>query len=387
MSSAVESWLGYKYQEYRLVQRLLEADNTINIGFEMLDDLEEQLESSTVLEQNKVTTTTRNIVSNKSKDFWKTLSNWLDLIRDNKIDPYITTFLLYTNKSHSSQLLKLLVNAKTEKQARKAFESILTLVRIRSNNIKAYIDNFITMDERKFILIKNFDYIHGSGSVIQDLKNTYFQKRLGALEENIEDILDEIVGWVGNNLTRAAELRIPTIISAKAFGMRLGDIESKYRRRDILKFVCSRTNNSIDVKNDLTLEPIYIKQLKLIESNDTEIEEAAIAKLETKDAISKWTINGFIQESSYQDYQILLKHKWQIHQKQIIIAHGHNVTNESLGALIYYKCLETFDNIKLENKTIESFFSHGTLQTLADDLSIGWHPEYKQKLGIIDDNT
>lgn len=85
-TSAVSSWLGYKIQEYRLTQRLLEANNSSCIGFEILDDLEEHTGSTSTFEQDKISTTGRNIVSNHSKDLWKTLSNWMDLIDSGEID-------------------------------------------------------------------------------------------------------------------------------------------------------------------------------------------------------------------------------------------------------------------------------------------------------------
>ncbi|WP_207627250.1 hypothetical protein [Photorhabdus tasmaniensis] len=86
-TSAIASWLGYKSQEYRLVQRLLEADNNSYLGFEILDDVEEHSGDLLTLEQDKVSVTNRNIVANQSKDLWKTLSNWVDLIREGRIDP------------------------------------------------------------------------------------------------------------------------------------------------------------------------------------------------------------------------------------------------------------------------------------------------------------
>ena len=385
-TSAVAPWLGYKSQEYRLVQRLLEADNTSILGFEILDDVEEHSGDFLTLEQDKISTTDRNIVSNHSKDLWKTLSNWIDLIKENKIDPNFTSFVLYTNKFHSSEVLEILKNAITLEDAEIAFHKIYLLVENPSDNIKKYIVNFFDQSDSARVIIKNFDYLNGSGSVSEDLKETYLNKRLGSIVDHIEDILFEILGWVGDYLIRAAEKRVSTIISAKSFGQRIGEIESKYRQRTILNYICSRDMNSFDVINDFSSEPNYIKQLRLIDIDDEDVEEAVLANLEAKDAIVKWTLDGYIQESSYDAYQKIIKRKWKT-QKINLQSTDDGKSNSALGARIYYNSIDATESVALDNKKVGGFFSHGTLHSLANELTIGWHPEYKDKMRNTDDNT
>lgn len=383
-TSAIVPWLGYKSQEYRLVQRLLKADNSSYLGFELLDDVDEYNEHSTVLEQDKISVTRRNIVSNNSVDLWKTLSNWIDLIKENQVDPLNTKYLLYTNKQHSSEILELLINATDESSALSAFNKIKDLVKEPSETIKSYVNNFFDSAQISSTLIENFDYIYGSGSAPNDLKIAYIEKRLGAIEDNVDEILFEILGWTGDFLTIAAENRKPTIISAKSFGERLGSIESKYRQKTILNYICNRNGDSEDVMDDLNSEPTYIEQLKLIETDELDIEEAVIAKLEASDAVLQWTIDGHVQESSYKQYQNSLRKKWHI-QKQRILLDSNVQPQPLVGARIYYECLDSVDSIELEHKRIDDFFSHGTLQTMADELTIGWHPDYKTILRGCDD--
>ncbi|MDR6982362.1 hypothetical protein J2X32_000980 [Rheinheimera pacifica] len=313
-TSAIASWLGYTAQEYRLVQRLLKADKGNMLGFEILDDLQEQSQDRLVLEQDKISTTSRNIVSNQSQDLWKTLSNWVDLIKNDSVDAASSEFLLYTNSEHSSEILKLLCEANDNKTAIIAYSKIVDLVINTSLNIKEYVENFTTLDERKYLLISNFQYLHGSGSVTEDLKSNYLGINT-SITEYSESILQEILGWTKDALTVLAERRLPTFLQASSFGRRLGEIESKYRQQALLNFVCNRASSDPDVQSEITAQPIYIKQLNIINIDSTDILEAVIAKLESKDAISKWTIEGYVQESSYSKYSILLKNKWHLQKK------------------------------------------------------------------------
>lgn len=384
-TSAVAPWLGYTAQEYRLVQRLLTAKKSNVLGFEILDDLQEQSQDRTLLEQDKVSTTSRNIVSNQSKDLWKTLSNWVDLIRSEQIEVSDTDFLLYTNKEHTSGILQLLCNANNVEDAKSVYPDIVALVADSSDSIRSYVENFSNLDDRKYELISNFQYCHGSGSAPQDLKSSY-QEINTSISEYSENILQEILGWTKDTLTILAENRQPTLVSASAFGRRLGEIESKYRQHTLLNFICNRASSDEDVQSEITERPTYVKQLNIVDIEYTDIEEAVIAKLEAKDAVAKWTVEGYIQESSYSKYSDSLKRKWNV-QKNITYMQGEGSSDEKKGMLLYYQCLQNSASIKLENKDVGDFFSHGLLQELSDSQNIGWHPNYKAVLKDGDDDA
>lgn len=384
-TSAIASWLGYTAQEYRLVQRLLKADKGNVLGFEILDDLQEHSQGGLVLEQDKLSTTSRNIVSNQSQDLWKTLSNWVDLIRNGDIDASITQFLLYTNSEHSSDVLKLLCEVSDINKAKIAYSQILDIVKNSSTSIKGYVENFVNFDDRKFLLMSNFQYLHGNGSLQQDLKSTYLSINT-SITEHSESILQEILGWTKDVLTNLAERRAPTLLKASAFGKRLGEIESKYRQQTLLEFVCNRASSDEDVQSQIVVQPNYIKQLNIINIDDEDILEAVLAKLESKDAVSKWTEEGHIQESSYSTYNNTLKTKWKEQKKLTYMEHKCR-TNEELGFMLYYQCRLISSNVKLENKEVNSFFSHGSLQELSDIQQIGWHPNYKIILKGGNDDT
>lgn len=377
-SSAITSWLGYVSQEYRLVERLLKAKRTNVLGFELLDDVEEQTENGLILEQDKVSVTSRNIVGNKSKDLWNTLSNWVNLIKEDKVDVDSTIFLLFTNKKHTSDILEHLINATNHEEAQKAFGFIAGIVQDPSDSIKEFVENFLSLDDRKYALIANFQYVFGSGSVRDDLMVSY-KELVTSVSDEYEEILHEILGWTRDMLFKLAEKREPTLIQASAFGHRLGEIESKYRQKSILDFLCQRASDDEEVSTELSEKNVYVSQLEIVNASKTEIEEAVISKLEARDAISDWTVQGHIQESSYQTYSRALKNKWS-QQKGITFLKNKNLSDEERGYLLYLECQRETEGIKLEHKNVGDFFSKGSLQELAKKQDIGWHPDYTNKL-------
>jgi hypothetical protein len=377
-TSAAASWLGYKIQEYRLVERLLKANKSHELSFEFLDDVSEKTDSELILEQDKVSVTKRNILSNKSKDFWKTISNWIDLIKASRIDEAKTVFVLFTNKEHSSDVLALLCQANSLDDSKEAYSKMIKLVENPADNIKQYVENFVNMDDRKLTLIENFRYIYGSGSAQKDLLATYLSINT-SVEDNATNILHEILGWTTDIARELAEQKKPIVIRASAFGTRLGKIESKYRQKGILEFICERAADDDDVVTELTQKHNYLKQLEIIGIDQSHIEEAAIAKLEAKDAVSKWTISGHVQESSYQIYSDSLARKWN-QQKTITFLEHKNLESDEKGQILYIECLQKSESIKLENRFVDSFFSRGSYQSLADKDHVGWHPDYKTLL-------
>ena len=147
----------------------------------------------------------------------------------------------------------------------------------------------------------------------------------------------------------------------------------------------NRTASSDDVVADLNSKPLYIKQLEIIELDDF-IEEAVIAKLEASDAVVTWTLNGDVQESSYLRYQESLSRKWKIEKHKSLLKKNTHCSKEQ-GASLYLECLTNLLTVELEGKMVEDIFTSGTLQVMANELSIGWHPKYKEVLGDDDDTA
>jgi hypothetical protein len=256
--------------------------------------------------------------------------------------------------------------------------SVTKLCTSGRGKIRPWVYLALTMDERKYDLIENFQYIFGTGSAPDDLKSTYLSI-VTSVTEKSEDILSEILGWTRNVLVDLAEKREPTLIAASAFGNRLGEIESKYRQKSILDFVCQRAADDSEVTSELSNNPLYIRQLEIIDADTTEIEEAVISKLEAKDAVSTWTIEGHIQESSYQKYNDALTRKWH-QQKGITYLQNKQLNDEEKGQLLYLECRRESESIRLNEKSVDDFFSRGSFQELANSKMVGWHPNYKHKL-------
>jgi len=381
--SAIYPWLGYKVQEYRLVHHLLNSKRGMFVGLEVLDDVYTEKDAQTLLEQDKASFSNRNPLSNLSTDLWKTLHNWIQTVDSHNLELSNTLFVMYTNRYFTSDIFKLLISVENEVEAETNFQKIRKIIEKKDNlipvSIAKYYDKFVSYDSvKRNKLLINLSYEYGSETPYKDLKAEYEARNNSVIEQS-KNVLDSIVGWTSNTLIELATSKEATIISAEAFGRRLTSIERKYDTDTILNFFCERSIDDTEVKNELGSVPIYVQQLKIIDLDEEEIETAVINKLEAKDAVTEWTIQGGIQESSYKSYDDALKRAWK-RVKNITSDNSSIINDKAKGRTVFNMCLEKGEVIKLANKQVEPFFSEGCYQMLADKPELGWHPNYKEFL-------
>lgn len=378
-TGAIPSWGGYKAQEYRLVQHLLKAPRNHSIGFEVLDDVHIESESQLVLEQDKVSNTSRNPLANQSTDLWKSLYNWIQLIEQNEVQISRTKFLFFTNKKFSGDVFNALIEASDESSAHKAVLSIFDLIPQPSKAISKYFAAFQNLEEKtRLKFICNITYEYGENIPPIELKEQYLSLN-DSIEEHADDIIRNLFGWVSEVLTIYAAQKRPTVIRAEEFGTRKRVVESSYDIKTGLQYICSRNLADADVIGELSDTPTYIRQLHLIDLDDNDIAMAAVNKLEAKDAVIKWTVEGSIEESSYSKYSASLQHKWRAIKLDIFNSSSYQ-TDNSKGQALYGSCISRSFDVKLENREVEPFFSEGTYQVLANNSQIGWHPNYVELL-------
>ena len=91
-----------------------------------------------------------------------------------------------------------------------------------------------------------------------------------------------------------------------------------------------------------------------------------------------WAENGDISMQSLQSYETKLKRSWEL-QKRMIMLEKKRESAEEQGKWIYYKCQDK--KIEMDSVDVPDFFQNGCYHTLSDDLEIGWHPQYLEKIG------
>jgi len=97
-ATAAGQYLGYSLQQTLLATRLRQAAAGSACSLEVLDDVAEQsADGTTHLVQSK-SALTENPVADRAVALWKTLYNWLELVKLKLVDPETTTFEIYVSR-------------------------------------------------------------------------------------------------------------------------------------------------------------------------------------------------------------------------------------------------------------------------------------------------
>ena len=165
--------IGFDYQYYFFLWKLLSLEMGESVGLEVKDDVHTELNNNTqVLYQVKHTTqlnsdgTTVNLTTSDT-DLWKTLSNWAQVISDsndnrtqkNEQLSFIkkTSFVLASNKSSSANntIVKSIMDYQRDPniiaQTKEVFESLLK--KSKDETLKGYIHHVLGLD---FDVFKEF---------------------------------------------------------------------------------------------------------------------------------------------------------------------------------------------------------------------------------------
>ena len=126
-SDVPEQFYGYAIQVPRMMAHLLVADLGCHVCLEHIDDVV-TLGPGIVakLEQSK-SSFSANPVADRALPFWKTLSNWVDVVKAKRVDPATARFHLHLAQDREcGALVAQLRDAKTDADAEKAFENART---------------------------------------------------------------------------------------------------------------------------------------------------------------------------------------------------------------------------------------------------------------------
>ena len=120
-----------------------------------------------------------------------------------------------------------------------------------------------------------------------------------------------------------------------------------------------------------------MRQLQLIEGSDEDVFEAINQFLRSAAERSAWSKQGLVHEKSFDDYEEALISAWKNKRSLHNITHkDHSSVNR--GKLLLADC--GLHQQKLQGLEPPPFFTPGSFHALAEDQTVGWHPEYKKLL-------
>jgi hypothetical protein len=175
-------------------------------------------------------------------------------------------------------------------------------------------------------------------------------------------------------MRRVTERQEVTAISVEEFNREIGTFISKLRFQNILHDFAGYPSK---IEVELNRLKVYVTQLDLVGADEEAILGAINSFLRSATNRTEWAKRGLVWEGSFDQYENALFTFWKNTRRQ----HDLDYSNEPLEKLGQRLLLECMKHRRLlEGREVPDDFTPGSFHALADEMSVGWHPEFKTRL-------
>lgn len=382
MPDAKGQLLGYCIQFPRALLHLLKCAQGEAVGIEFGGDVSVLLKEDRTIQEEDKSSLIGNPLTNRSTNLWKTFYNWVILVKEQKIDPEKTHFVLYANKPvDSNSYVVQLEESENESAAEttiKAIQEQLSDVGYETELGKYLHELFCISREIFKQIIVNFEFECSPST--DDLKtNIYNELSLKYIpQKRLDDIYESISGWLFSEIISKIANKRETVISFEEFSRKMLQLVQDVRFERIVDFSETQLRDQDKAsKAELARRPNYIKQLDLINLSTKGKINAAIAFLKTNINVQQWIEKDIVSQD---DMNAFINHLIEYYNNcsERNQSFGDNETDENIGLRTYMDCRER--NATINEQEPPAGTIAGTYNQLADEMRLGWHPLWERLL-------
>ncbi|HOV27942.1 MAG TPA: hypothetical protein PK566_16490 [Pseudobacteroides sp.] len=375
----------YSLQVRHMMYELLDCKEGDAVSVEVFDDIGvEKSDGTREAIQAKSALSNRNPVSDRATDLWKTLYNWLVAVQEKEIDIECTSCKLLITVDKHGNIVDSFNNVTTDEEARQAWETAKKEFYDEEGNEKKFGDEYADYIRTFFSdknksdackVIKKFKLETLSKKHTESLYERFVEKAFIA-KESLDIMFIYMLGWIDKRTAELAEDRKPMIIYNKDFR---NELTAKYREvNQKLSLVEIAPKPSKDmINNELGAFRVYVEQLDIVDCDYTDKIEAVSDYLRASANRTAWAEKGDISKDAISSFSEELVRIWN-NKKKILDITQKSLEENERGKLLYFECKDK--QVDMGAFVAPSFFTSGCFHVLADDESIGWHPEYKKIL-------
>lgn len=376
--------LGYSLQFPRALLRLLEIGPGGAVGIEVYGDVSVFFPEGIALSEEDKSSIRGNALTDMSTNLWKSFYNWCRSVKEQNWDTSKIRFVLYTNHSVADDgFAKRLSNAQTNEIITLIIEELRTLFSTMQSDHAIYsywlyllnegLDIFTSIIPR-FELALNTE----SADLYNDL-NTAIRAKM-VHEADIEYLRRSLSGWLQEEMNCKIAAKLPAIITFDEFNRQFISLFQRVRAKDLIDFAIENLPGAASLRSMAQSRPVYVRQLEIINTDSSEILDAVSDFYRATTNRQEWIEREIVDEDALRDFQGRLKTFHSTRKNHIGIVNRAE-SKEDQGKLLLEECRgrnETLNGLTPPDKTIS-----GTYHVLADEKSLGWHPDWQN---ILDNN-
>jgi hypothetical protein len=126
----------------------------------------------------------------------------------------------------------------------------------------------------------------------------------------------------------------------------------------------------------------FVKQLRLINISESRIKRAATNFYKASEQRSRWVRESLLVDDDLERYDDTLREEWGIRfdqAKDAIPSNSNDPEKTNAGQKVY-QWVEAEAHIPIRPSCQDHFITRGSYQMLANQLRVGWHPEFESRL-------
>jgi len=396
-TSAADTSIGFDYQFYYFFLMLLNLKIGEKIGLEVKDDIHiDFTNGKTIYIQTKHSVQTKSDgtvinLTERDKDLWKTVSNWVYVINgqpDKKDFLKRCFFQLVTNKSNSAN--PVLVKIRSFQDGNITIEEFQVYLdslidSTQDSEIKKYIENTRALAKTHLSLFLNaFQFELNEDNLIQKIKDRLLEKI------HLEDKVDDVYQSLHSALRDKNYL---TVKAGSSIEYSFDDFNRNFKE-------CFRVglSNKLPIRDiqfhipDDPSEQLFIKQLIDIgdvDADDRErIVELTTHLLRLFNNLKEWELTDGLLPSAKKGFDrnsiSLWTNCFRSVYRDVMQKEKTGIDVATLDIEIKQKALECLDemrrqSLKIDDTDLDIELSNGHFYLLTEDKAIGWHYAWKKR--------
>ena len=386
--SAADSALGYLYQVRCALLwglRRLPHELVFEVSIETLDDVAFETDGAPQeLLQTKLHKNRGANLTDASPDLWKTLRLWIAALDAGQINAETVLYLITTENAASGTIAGSLkfTDRDTDAALHKLEQTAQTSTnQTNSTAYQAYLRK--TSQERKSLIDRVFiiDSAPDVADLDQLLKTEVFH---ASSREHQATFLEYLEGWWFRRvLEQLQNIDSGDRISSEELEAQMADLRDQFRRNS-LPIADDLLNYKLD---DETAESHhdfpFVQQIRLATSHTKRIASAIQDYFRAFEQRSRWQRQDLLYVGDLKIYEKRLVEEWELLFAAIEDRLGEEPTVEEKKAAaqeVLFWAETGSVKARIKPEVSEPFITRGSLHILADELRVGWHPEFRSRL-------
>lgn len=398
---------GILVQEVRVLCHLMRARPGDVVAFEHVGDVSTQTADGQVVSEEDKSGLAHNPIADRAVSLWKTLANWIDARRDGSL-PAASVYVLYVAQPYDGPIADELHRCTRADDAielvgrlRKHFAEDLQTKEVKKTSKVAAkkVGNAVSGDEPDLedespaALVKQLRRVFANDDEVIASIVTYFSIEKGTASpvnevreeisvhvrnEHVDEVTESLLGWTKTQVMAQIEAR-------RVVGITFDDF------REYRLVVYERVMGKLTEFPEHTLTPQrseieehlegsnFVRQLSVLELDDEMIETYIKDYMRASSARTSWAALGYLNPRSIGPFVEELQDHWKQSSLEVKTLHTDK-TPIQRGVKLLLLCM--MKEARIQTVHVPTYFSRGSFHEIANDLKIGWHPDWKALVSV-----